>query len=151
MRGLSSTVLAAALLAVGPCADALAADTVEDIHRQCGEEYADPIAVAKCLTAEEKDYGKRLAATYQKVVELQTPDAKQVLIEAQRSWTAASMCGCVTTGGIFCTSSCSPATGTFVTQTLSSAARTCGVPHRNRTMTGKAATAVDRIMLPKGS
>jgi uncharacterized protein YecT (DUF1311 family) len=86
MRGLSSTVLAAALLAVGPCADALAADTVEDIHRQCGEEYADPIAVAKCLTAEEKDYGKRLAATYQKVVELQTPDAKQVLIEAQRSW-----------------------------------------------------------------
>ena len=86
MRSLSSAVLAAALLAISPCADALGADTVEDIHRQCGEEYADPIAVAKCLRAEEKDYGKRLATTYQRVVELQTPDAKQVLVEAQRAW-----------------------------------------------------------------
>lgn len=86
MRGLSSTVLAAALLAFGPCPHALAEDTVADIHRQCGEEYADPIAVAKCLTAEEQDYGKRLANAYKKVVELQTPNAKQVLVEAQRAW-----------------------------------------------------------------
>ena len=86
MRGLSSAVLAEALLAVSPCADALGADTVEDIYRQCGEEYADPIAVTNSLTAEEKDYGKRLATTYQKVIELQTPDNKQVLIEAQRAW-----------------------------------------------------------------
>ena len=86
MRGLNSAVLAAALLAISPGAHVLAADSVEDIHRQCGEEYADPIAVAQCLRAEEKDYGKRLAIAYEKVVELQTPDAKQVLIEAQRSW-----------------------------------------------------------------
>jgi uncharacterized protein YecT (DUF1311 family) len=86
MRGLSSAVLAVALLAISPCSGALGADTVEDIHRQCGEEYADPISVAKCLAAEEKDYGKRLATTYQKVVELQTPGDKQVLVEAQRAW-----------------------------------------------------------------
>jgi len=86
MRGLSSAVLAVALLAISPCSGALGADTVEDIHRQCGAEYADPISVAKCLTAEEKDYGKRLATTYQKVVELQTPGDKQVLVEAQRAW-----------------------------------------------------------------
>ena len=48
-----------------------------------------------------------------------------------RLYTAASMRGAATTGGIFCTSSCRPATGTFEIQTPSSAARTCGVPHRN--------------------
>src|SRR5436190_14903638 len=41
------------------------------------------------------------------------------------------MCGCATTGGIFCTSSFNPVIGTFASQTLSSAVRTCGVPQRN--------------------
>ena len=34
--------------------------------------------------------------------------------------TALSMCGAATTGGTFCTSSCSPATGTFAIQMPSS-------------------------------
>jgi uncharacterized protein YecT (DUF1311 family) len=79
----------ALMLAVAAaCAPAAAEDKVEDIQRQCGEDYADPFALAKCLSAEEKDYGKRLATTYKKVAELQTPEAKKILVEAQRSWLA---------------------------------------------------------------
>jgi uncharacterized protein YecT (DUF1311 family) len=86
MKALSSGGVAMLLLLAVPCASARAEDKVEDIQRQCGEEYADPFALAKCLWAEEKDYGKRLADVYKKVVELQTPEAKKILVEAQRSW-----------------------------------------------------------------
>ena len=86
MRLLRPKILAAFIVAMAAGPSALAEDAAEDVHRQCGAEYADPFALAKCLKAEEKDYGKRLAETYRKVVELQTPDTKKLLIEAQRSW-----------------------------------------------------------------
>ena len=86
MRFLRPPTLAALIVAVAASGGVRAEDTVEDVHRQCGAEYADPFALAKCLKAEEKDYGKKLAGTYRKVVELQTPDTKKALIEAQRSW-----------------------------------------------------------------
>ena len=86
MRFLKPLTLAALIVAVAASGGARAEDTVEEVHRQCGAEYADPFALAKCLKAEEKDYGKKLAETYRKVMELQTPHAKKALIEAQRSW-----------------------------------------------------------------
>jgi uncharacterized protein YecT (DUF1311 family) len=86
MHFLSPLALAALIVAVAASCGARAGDTVEEVHRQCGAEYADPFALAKCLKAEEKDYGKKLAETYRKVMELQTPDAKKALIEAQRAW-----------------------------------------------------------------
>lgn len=88
MKSLSSAGLAMLLLLAAPCTTARAEDKVEEIQRQCGQEYADPFALAKCLSAEEKDYGRRLAAAYKKVAELQTPEAKKILVEAQRSWLA---------------------------------------------------------------
>jgi uncharacterized protein YecT (DUF1311 family) len=86
MRFLRPITLAALTVAVAASGGAGAEDTVEDVHRQCGAEYADPFALAKCLKAEEKDYGKKLAKTYREVMELQTPEAKKALIEAQRAW-----------------------------------------------------------------
>lgn len=86
MRFLRPLTLAALTAAVAASGGARAEDTVEELHRQCGAEYADPLSLAKCLKAEEKDYGKRLAETYRKVMELQTPEAKKALIEAQRAW-----------------------------------------------------------------
>ena len=86
MRLLRPTILVALIVAVAASHGALAEDTVEDVNRQCGAEYADPFALAKCLRAEEKDYGKKLAETYREVGELLTPDTKKALIEAQRSW-----------------------------------------------------------------
>jgi uncharacterized protein YecT (DUF1311 family) len=86
MRFVRPITLGALIVAVAASHGARAEDTVEDVHRQCGAEYTDPFALAKCLKAEEQDYGKKLAETYRKVVELQTPDAKKALIEAQRSW-----------------------------------------------------------------
>jgi uncharacterized protein YecT (DUF1311 family) len=86
MRLLGPKTLAVLLVAIAAGPGALAEDTVEDVHRQCGAEYADPFALTKCLKAEERDYGKRLADTYRKVMELQTPGTKKALIEAQRSW-----------------------------------------------------------------
>ena len=86
MRFLRPKTLAAFLVAIAVSHGAVAEDTAEDVHRQCGAEYADPFALTKCLRAEEKDYGKKLAEAYRKVVELQTPDTKKALIEAQRSW-----------------------------------------------------------------
>jgi uncharacterized protein YecT (DUF1311 family) len=83
LKAIALTLMLAVAAAWAPAA---AEDKVEDVQRQCGEEYADPFALAKCLSAEEKDYGKRLAATYKKVAELQTPEAKKTLVEAQRSW-----------------------------------------------------------------
>ena len=77
MRFLRRLALAALIVAVAATGGVRAEDTVEDVHRQCGAEYADPFALAKCLKAEEKDYGKKLAETYRKVVELQTPDSKK--------------------------------------------------------------------------
>jgi uncharacterized protein YecT (DUF1311 family) len=84
MRFWWPTVLVALMVVVSP--GARAEDAVEEVTRQCGAEYADPLALTKCLKAEEKDYGKKLAETYRKVVDLQTPDAKKAVIEAQRSW-----------------------------------------------------------------
>jgi uncharacterized protein YecT (DUF1311 family) len=86
MRFLRPFALAALIVAVAASGGVRAADTVEDVHRQCGAEYADPFALTKCLKAEEKDYGKKLAEIYRKVMELQTPEAKKALSEAQRSW-----------------------------------------------------------------
>jgi uncharacterized protein YecT (DUF1311 family) len=86
MRVLGSKILAAFIVTIAATGGGIAEDAVEDVHRQCGAEYADPFALAKCLKAEEKDYGKKLAETYRKVVELQTPDTKKALIEAQRTW-----------------------------------------------------------------
>ena len=86
MRFLRPKTLAAFIVTIAASHGALAEDTFEDVHRQCGAEYADPFALTKCLKAEEKDYGKKLAEAYRKVVELQTPGTKKALIEAQRSW-----------------------------------------------------------------
>ncbi|MGP1680507.1 MAG: lysozyme inhibitor LprI family protein [Burkholderiales bacterium] len=86
MRLLRPKTLAAFIVAIAARHGAVAEDTFEDVNRQCGAEYADPFALTKCLKAEEKDYGKELAEAYRKVVELQTPDNKKALIEAQRSW-----------------------------------------------------------------
>ena len=86
MRFLRPLTLAALVVAVAAGGGVRAEDTVEEVHRQCGAEYADRFALAKCLNAEEKDYGKRLAEAYRKVMELQMPDAKKALIAAQRSW-----------------------------------------------------------------
>ncbi len=86
MRFLGAKILAAFIVTIAATGGGIAEDTVEDVHRQCGAEYADPFALAKCLKAEEKDYGKKLAETYRKVVELQTPDTKKALVEAQRAW-----------------------------------------------------------------
>ena len=86
MRFLGAKILAACIVTIAATGGAFAEDAVEDVHRQCGAEYADPFALAKCLKAEEKDYGKKLAETYRKVVELQTPDTKKALVEAQRAW-----------------------------------------------------------------
>ena len=86
MRLLRRLMLAALVVAVVADGEVRAEDAVEEVHRQCGAEYADPIALAKCLKAEEKDHGQRLAEAYRKVMELQTPDSKKALIEAQRSW-----------------------------------------------------------------
>ncbi len=57
-------MLVAFTVAVAASHGALAEDTVEDVNRQCGAEYADPLALTKCLKAEEKDYGKKLTETY---------------------------------------------------------------------------------------
>ena len=86
MRFLRRTILGTLIVAVAASHGVLAEDTVEEVNRQCGAEYADPFALTKCLRAEEKDYGKKLAETYRKVVDLQTPDTKKALIEAQRAW-----------------------------------------------------------------
>jgi uncharacterized protein YecT (DUF1311 family) len=86
MNTLGAAVLATLTVCLSAGGAWAAEDTVEDLHRQCGADYADAAAVAKCLTAEENDYGKRLATTYEKVTELQAPDAKKALSEAQKSW-----------------------------------------------------------------
>jgi hypothetical protein len=63
MRFLRPLALAALIVAVAATCGVRAEDRVEDVHRQCGADYADPFALAKCLKAEEKDYGKKLAET----------------------------------------------------------------------------------------
>ncbi len=80
-------IVVAALIFLGATAAARAADnTPDDIHRQCAAEHAHSLSVTNCLKAEEKDYGKRLAAAYMEVLDAQTPEAKQALVEAQKSW-----------------------------------------------------------------
>ena len=66
MRFLRRTILGTLIVAVAASHGVLAEDTVEEVNRQCGAEYADPFALTKCLRAEEKDYGKKLAETYRK-------------------------------------------------------------------------------------
>jgi uncharacterized protein YecT (DUF1311 family) len=86
MKFLGAIVVAALIFLSGAAAARAADDTPDDIHRKCAAEHADALSVTSCLKVEEADYGKRLAAAYKEVVDAQTPEAKQALAEAQKSW-----------------------------------------------------------------
>ena len=88
MRRLIAMLVVSLLAGLGsPALGAVRApteDAADKIHSQCRN--AEPDAVADCVLAKEKDYGRKLADKYQSVVELQGAAEKKLLVESQRAW-----------------------------------------------------------------